>query len=668
MSVQFGKCNFDRKPVDPQDLDEVRPVLAPYGPDGEGFICKDNFAILYRAFHTTKESWRETQPYVSASGFVLTWDGRLDNRKDLIERLAGETSPGSTDLEIVAAAYDRWGTDAFRDLIGDWALSVWNPKDQSLIFAKDFLGTRHLYYSIERDRVTWCSILDPLVLFARPFKLQEEYVAGWLTFFPAVELTPYVGVRSVPPSTFVQLRERRERVTRYWDFDAGTRIRYRSDREYEEQFRSVFSESVRRRLRSDAPVIAELSGGMDSSSIVCVADDIISQNGAAAGLSRLDTVSYYDDSEPNWNERPYFTKVEERRGCAGCHIELSSPKSSLFDFNQFSATPTGSGQARDATENFAACIVSQGNRVVLSGIGGDEVTGGIPTPVPELEDLLARGKLATLAGQLKVWALNKRKPWVHLLLETFREFFPPSLIGIPKFRQPPAWVDPHFVNRYWRALAGYPSRIRLFGPLPSFQENISALDVLRRQLASTSLPAGPCYEKRYPFLDRDLLTFLFALPPDQLVRPGQRRSLMRRALAGTVPQELLNRRRKAFVARAPLVAISAECSRLVEIARCMLSDSIGIVVADLFREQAERARDGQEIPIVPFLRTLRLELWLCTLQREGVVETPNRNTPQIWSPRIQEPACGTRGKSESSIAICPARYVANEPSSCRIRH
>src|SRR5271165_5195041 len=107
MSVQFGKCSFDGKPVDPKDLDRVRPVLTPYGPDGEGYFCKDNVGILYRAFHTTKESHNEVQPYLSKSGAVMTWDGRLDNRKELIDLLGGELSVDSTDLAIVAAAYER---------------------------------------------------------------------------------------------------------------------------------------------------------------------------------------------------------------------------------------------------------------------------------------------------------------------------------------------------------------------------------------------------------------------------------------------------------------------------------------------------------------------------------------------------------------------------------
>src|SRR6202044_2689500 len=101
-------------------------------------------------------------------------------------------------------------------------------------------------------------------------------------------------------------------VTKYWDFDPAKKIRYRTDVEYEEHFRALFTESVRRRLRSDAPVLAELSGGMDSSSFECVADTIIAAG--AADTPRIDTLSYYNDSEPHWDERSYFTKVEEKRG------------------------------------------------------------------------------------------------------------------------------------------------------------------------------------------------------------------------------------------------------------------------------------------------------------------------------------------------------------------
>ncbi len=615
MSVQFGRWNFDGKPVDHEYLEKARSSIAPHGPDDNGSYSRESISILYRAFHTTKESRREAQPHVTSSGAVLTWDGRLDNRADLIRRLRGVLTMGSTDVEIVAAAYEYWGKDCFGKLIGDWALSIWDANTRSLVLAKDPIGTRHLYYSLDENQVTWSTILDPLVLFAgKTFALCEEYIAGWFSFFPAAHLTPYVGIHSVPPSSSVLIRAGKHTIRKYWDFDPDKKIRYRTDAEYEEHFRAVFAEAVQRRLRSDSPILAELSGGMDSSSIVCMADTIIARG--AAETPRLDTVSYYDDSEPNWNERPYFTKVEEKRGRTGCHIDFGKQEFLNFeiDSDRFAAIPGSGERPNEAAQQFARCMTSQGNRVVLSGIGGDEVTGGVPTPTPELEDLLVRGAFKTLAHQLKVWALNKRKPWFHLFFEAARGFFPPALVGVPKHKRPAPWLNPAFVKRNRLALQGYESRLKLFGPLPSFQENVSTLEALQRQLGCSAISSEPTYEKRYPYLDRGLLEFMYSVPREQLVRPGQRRSLMRRALVGIVPDELLNRKRKAFVARGPMADISADWTRYADITQRMVSSFLGIVEAEKFFEALQKARHGKEVSVVMLMRTLGIENWLQKLK------------------------------------------------------
>lgn len=635
MSVQFGRCNFDGKPVDPKDFDEVRPVLVPYGPDGEGYVCRDNMGVLYQAFYTTKESRDEGQPHVSASGAVITWDGRLDNRQELIGRLAGRLSHKSTDLEIVGAAFERWDTGAFATLIGDWALCIWQPRDQALILAKDFVGTRHLYYSVDEDQVTWCTILDPLVLFAgHAFEFEEEYIAGWLSLFPASHLTPYVGIHAVPPSSFVRLARGTRKVVKYWDFDPHNPIRYRTDAEYEEHFRAVFSESVRRRLRSDRPVLAELSGGMDSSSIVCVADDIIARK--QVETVSLATVSYYDDSEPNWNERPFFTKVEEKRGRAGCHIDTSSRAPLQFKFADecFAATPSSGAEKSDAAKAFDTWVDSHAIRVLLSGIGGDEVTGGVPTPIPELADLVAGAHVRTLAHQLKLWALQKRMPWFLLLYQAMRKFFHPLLTR--KSGLLPSWLQPGFVERHTAALLGYEERLTLRGAVPSFQENLSTLEVLRRQVGCFCLPIGPTYETRYPFLDRDLLVFLFAVPRQQLVLPGQRRSLMRRALADTVPKEILGRKRKAFVVRAPMVATST--LSINQAATGMICSQLGIVDERSFAKSLEQVREGYEVPIVPLARGLLIESWFRNAVARGILKTP-------FSAEKSEGVCNSRSRS-----------------------
>ena len=641
MSVQFGRWNFEGRPPSPDFVEKVSATLAPYGPDSNETYSKGGVQILYRAFRTTKESHRETQPHISPSGAVITWDGRLDNRAELISELRNVLAFDSTDVAIVAAAYEKWGPNFYAKLIGDWALSIWSPVDRSLLLVKDPIGTRHLYYSFDKNQVTWSTVLDPLVRFAgKTFALNEEYIAGWFSMFPAVHLTPCVGIHAVPPSSSVLLRPGKHTVSKYWDFDPTKSIRYRTDAEYEEHFRTVFAKAVQRRLRSDRPILAELSGGRDSSSIVCMADTIIARG--AAEIPRLDTVAMYDDSEPNWNERPYFTKVEEKRGRTGWHINVcpQDPKDKPTpepppESPNSRFVPTLGYDGRPSPQ-FGMCLVSQGNRVVLSGIGGDETMGGVPTPTPELEDLLARGQFGALAHQLKVWALEKKKPWFHLFFEAGRNFFPPALVGIPKHMRPPAWLQSKFVKRHWAALTGYPSRTKLFGPLPSFQGNVATLDALRRQLARTALPFEPSFEKRYPYLDRGLLEFMFAIPREQLVRPTQRRSLMRRALVGIVPDEILNKKRKAFVARSPLVRISKEWTHWAEMTQHMVSSSLGIVDSERVLEALQKGRRGEEVPTITLMRTLFLEEWLRDLRKLGIVNLHTTQKAELaWQASIQ---------------------------------
>ena len=622
MSVQFGRWSFGGAPASPEYLASVRALLAPYGPDGGASYSNQGVDLLYQAFHTTKESRLETQPHVAASGTVITWDGRLDNRIELIALINSTPSIDSTDVSIVSAAYERWGTNCLAKLIGDWALSIWSPLERALILAKDPVGLRHLYYGLDKDCVAWCTVLDPLVLFAgKSPELDEEYVAGWLSLFPAAHLTPYAGIHSVPPSSFVLITEGKCTTEKYWDFSPDRQIHYRSDAEYEKHFHTAFAQSVRRRLRSDRPILAELSGGMDSSSIVCMADRVMALEGGE--VPRVDTISYYDESEPNWNERPYFARVEKSRGRIGCHIDVSTqgPAQTECETEEFAATPaSGPGTSTKAGRGLAGCMELHGNRVVLSGIGGDEVLGGVPTPTPELMDLVARARFNRFASLLKAWALAKRKPWVQLFWETLQGFFPATLARSLDQTQRAPWLHPDFADRHRPVLAGYVSRVRLFGPLPSFQINMSALDVLRRQISCTSLPLHPPYEKRLPYLDRDLLEFLYAIPREQAVRPGERRSLMRRALAGMVPTEILNRRRKAFVVRSPMAALSSQRPRLTDMAESMVTSELGIVDPRKFCEAMQRVAHGDGTHLITLMRTLRLEFWLRSLRGRRILK------------------------------------------------
>src|SRR5208282_2687354 len=159
MSVQFGRWNFDGRPLASDYIDRVNATLAPYGPDSDESYEEEGVKILYHAFHTTEESHREKQPDISASGNVITWDGRLDNRAELVNDLRDSVTSSSTDVAVVAAAYEKWNANCFAKLIGDWAVSIWNPAQHLLILGKDPIGTHHLYYAFDNGNVTWSTIL-----------------------------------------------------------------------------------------------------------------------------------------------------------------------------------------------------------------------------------------------------------------------------------------------------------------------------------------------------------------------------------------------------------------------------------------------------------------------------------------------------------------------------
>jgi len=165
--------NFDGKPIDRYFLGKLGASIRQYGPDeadeqgrgGPGEYVNENFGMIYRPFHTNKESRMERQPYVTrckdsgAVRNVMTWDGRLDNRDELMKALHYELSnehsrtligspTGYTDVAIVMAAWEAWGTDCFKRFIGDFSLAVWNRQNKTLTLAKDFIGVRYLYYEV----------------------------------------------------------------------------------------------------------------------------------------------------------------------------------------------------------------------------------------------------------------------------------------------------------------------------------------------------------------------------------------------------------------------------------------------------------------------------------------------------------------------------------------
>src|SRR6266704_2163012 len=607
MSVQAGVWNFDGQPVNRDVLARIGHTVATYGPDGEATYLDDPVEMLYRPFHTTSESRLERQPHISASGKIMTWDGRLDNRDELIPQIHIDPRAQDTDLAIVAASFDRWGTDCFAKLTGDWAFVMWDPRHQQLILARDYAGIRHLFYYLKPKSIIWCTHLEPLALCGDQFTLCDEYLAGYLAFWPEAHLTPYREIHSVPPGKFVSIRHGRVSIHSYWTFNPKLKTRYKTDAEYEEHFSHLFRRAVRLRLRTDSSILADLSGGLDSPSIVCMADDILANEGAETPA--VDTFSAIYRDEPNDEDAFYLTKIEERRGRVGHHAELCGEGDAFsFQCPDFVATP--GFDTREDLRSANSDLIKRGRyRVLLSGTGGDEMLGQAIDPRVQIADLLRQFRFAELAKELRAWSLLLRRPWMHLLLNAFLLQLPLSIsTRITEIAKADPWVNKTVAQR--QKLAARQSNVGEGSSfwLPSVRDWFHTLMTLRRQMTKTRPSIA---ETRYPYLDQKLVEFLMSIPTEQLLRPGQRRSLMRRALVDFLPPELLARKTKSAGGRSIVVSLQKHWNRLENIVTSPFISRLGYVNQAQFYTSLLVMKNGSmTLDCTRLIRALSLELWL----------------------------------------------------------
>lgn len=625
MSAIAGILRFDPgERVTSEQLAHLTRGIGRLGPDGGGEAIEFQIALAFRGFHTTPESHFETQPF-SRENVLFAFDGRLDNREELWTVLSQSPDECATDADLVFFAYKKWGTGCFAQFEGDWAISLWDRTKKQLILARDVFGVRRLFYRVDEAGVAWSSALESLVQsYPGTLHLDLEYLSGFLYPRPPIETTPYEEIRACPPSTLM-LFDRRGLVKTmpYWSLNPHARIQYKSDRDYELHFRELFRKAVSRRLRSDRPILAELSGGIDSSSIVCMADLIgLEQPGVA-----VETLSYFDPDEPSGDERPYFSEIEQRRGRQGNHISIAefareSPSDRLTPLPQDRFTPVpgffSSSLRWDSTIDEIQKRTN--SRVILSGLGGDELLGGVQYEAPELAECIRDGKLITFFEVLYRWSIARKKTVFHLMGETIKLLLlsrNPRLLSDSKGGTLPwALVRPPLPGK---ALSRF-TRWEELSPWALCAEWIRF--ALAQQLSSTEPPLFGLAERRYPYLDRSLFAFLASVPRTQLIQTDKRRWLMRRAMRGLVPDSVLFRRTKWFGYRRPLIALRREYAAMERmLSEPWLSDRIVIDLACL-RTHFEPAVHGSTDNALALISAVAIEQWMRSLDRHIQVAPP----------------------------------------------
>ncbi|MBW2059864.1 MAG: asparagine synthase (glutamine-hydrolyzing), partial [Deltaproteobacteria bacterium] len=323
-----GICEFGDGSVHVSCLKSMTAAIAHRGPDDEGYVLFGNGVTLeldgmetdaagepfflglgHRRLSIIDLSAAGHQPMPNEDGTIwITYNGEIYNFLEIREELRkrGHRFRSNTDSEVILHSYEQWGVDCLRRFNGMWAFALWDGKKRRLFCARDRFGIKPFYFCREGDRFLFASEIKAILAYPRVRRIPNDaciypYLAyGHLdttgeTFFKGIE-----QLRGGHYLT-VDLESRRIALSRYWDIKPETAASGKSDKTYADEFLELFTDAVRMRLRSDVTVGTCLSGGLDSSSIVCITSRLLGNNG-------LRTFSSCFEDE-RYDERPFIDEV-----------------------------------------------------------------------------------------------------------------------------------------------------------------------------------------------------------------------------------------------------------------------------------------------------------------------------------------------------------------------
>lgn len=638
MSSIAGIYNFNRQPIRETQREQLATLwkaLEANGPDGGDILFAGPVGMSYRAFHVNEESRLELQPLTGRHDTMIVGDLRLDNRTELIASLRGallKEASEITDIELALAAYEKWGEWFALHLIGEFALVLYDGRRQRLVLARDHIGVRPLYYHYNKQRLICSSELGPLLeVLQIPLEVNNDFVAGYLMYDPEPGLTPYKNIHSVKPFHVLTFTaEGQPHETRYWDLARIKPIRFKADAEYVEGFKFHFTNAVRGPLRTDRPVFSDLSGGLDSSSIVCMVHRLM-QSGEVPAPEQF-TISLVSHDSPTSDQTDYIRHVEQQIGREGYHLdEANGPLFSTLAVENALSSLNPLLYCEATHRCYVSLMERARSRVLLCGSGGDEITCAQQDPSPELGDLLVAFQFRALHQRIKAWSIRAKRPYAALLRDAIRPVLPLFIGARRELTQAgivPDFLVPEFASAY-SLRSRHVARSPFVCDTPSGNDQALGFWTAIRGIAAGYRREMTRGHISYPFLARPLVEYMQGIPHTQRVQLGKRRFVMRRALNDLLPTEILKRRDKGNPQEVIVRAFSHEWARLKPYFGEPRIASYGYVHKESFLAAVENYRLGKGINLAMFLKLLSLEFWLRRLESAQPGTTKVNELPEL---------------------------------------
>ncbi len=537
--------------INPLAVEEMNDRLAHRGPDDSGLWIADSGRIVlgHRRLSIIDTSSAGHQP-MEIGAQVVTFNGEIYNYRELAQRLVqdGIEFDSHSDTEVLLRAYQQWGERCLQEFNGMFAFAIYDPTENILFCARDRFGEKPFLYHSGDGFFAFASEYKALLsLRGVETEYEQDRILRFL-YHPTIGLddevqTVFSAIKQLPPAHCLTLNldSLDTTVRRYWNIQPDDQYRDFSQDDAEIQFQEMFTDSVRLRMRSDVPLGSCLSGGLDSSAIVCVAKEL------RDGDLPYDvfTGRFPDSVADEWQ---WAKEVVDATGAVS-HVTLPSSENfqnELAEFIWHNELPVAS------SSQYAQWCVFRlakevGITVLLDGQGGDELLGGyeqyfefyLKSVVGQLGESDLAAERTKIQARYPLGLLTKSQNLKQAIPSSLRHF----LAGLTGAGSDFSFgLNSAVARELHRTLPPQPEGTTLFHPLAGklYQEMLyTHLPVLLRYGDRNSMAHSR--EVRLPFCDHRLAEFVFSLPAERLMGDAQTKRLLRGAMAGHLPESVRTR-------------------------------------------------------------------------------------------------------------------------------
>lgn len=610
---------FDGKTPDVAALDRMSAALAHRGPDDQGKFIHKNLGLAFRRLSIIDVTAAGHQPMHSSLGrYSIVFNGEIFNYVELRSELKnkGYTFVSNSDTEVLLNAYIEWKEHCLEKLNGMWAFIVVDKHTGECFCARDRFGIKPLYYHLTQERLVVASETrairaSGLYHMALDMPTISSYL--FLDELDATNDTFYSGVKVLPAATYMKVTpDGRVSQTSYWTLPSE-----RSGQFDPLEVQDIFLDSVRLRLRSDVPVGVLLSGGLDSTSIICAAAREV------GGGSALRAYSYMSEE---FDERPYIKATIEQTGATLIPLEVSDSGlwTQLLSMLRYHDAPV---HTPSALIGYALSRLARddGVKVVLNGQGSDEVFAGYDSYFGNYwHTLLATPEWRRLFSELRCYGSYYDVGIASLIKRVMLKFVRACLNRVRTYR----WLAELHHGRLHRMSRFY--NVDLVQYLRSRSDTYQPVDLdsaLERAIKVQPLPLylriedrnsmAHSIEARLPFLDYRLVDAVMGIAGRVKIDGVLMKSILRKAMTGVIPDVVKDRTDKMGFPTPDAFWIAQWGSKIEEVFTSTSFRERDIFQVDNLLEALKLHVQGKADYQWDIFKALQLELWLRSANGEA---------------------------------------------------